>query len=498
MIDNSDDDLYLMMYRMSTFHSTIIHLAKLAHSKQVQRERLFAPIHYATESDISSFHDYTKSQDFISERHMHQTSIMRDSTKLGLHLLIASETNLHPLKFRLWEMDGSIHNNNNNNSNNNNKNKKNSKQPPITYRLTDDLTMKEMKDCIECDVYYIQEFDDILSNMRRRSRHDDDEEEEEEGDSKVKELDVKDDDELRDEMNAFNEVYHDALRDASSLFDELRIELFKSSSSSSSSCEEDQLYNDGEDPVAGCGIGLSNLPLLDLKAFDETKYDELNARLEVITNRVSDALSKCYRDHNTEESLVFIKIYDPQNILSLDAISMSDLSISQSAVIPNDRHNNNNNSAATTSPSSSPQSTDMTAAVFSDEEHDDDDEYGQQQQQQQLQHDEETMNQQTTDIIITTSPGKTSSSLAPTASTAGTTMMMMTKNKKKKTSSNKNDYIPIKYMGSMILSNTITYQALYQTICDFITTRMKSPSSPFHVDFSTAQARAWLEPQNYR
>jgi hypothetical protein len=385
--------------------------------------------------------------------------------------------------------------------------KKNSKkqqqqQQISTYRVCDDFMMKEMKDCIEGgDVFFIQEYDDILSNMRR-SRNEVEEEELGEGDSKVEMEKMKDDDELRDELNAFNEVYHDALRDATSLFDELRLELLKSSLSE----EEDQrLYNDDEDPVVGCGIGLSNLPLLDLKAYDAAKYDELNARLEAITNSVSDALSKCYRDHHTEESLVFIKIYDPQNILSLDAISMSDLSISQSAVIPIDEQNNNNNNVTTTSPSSSPQSTDdMIATAFSDEENDD--EYGQQQQDI----DEETMNQQTMDVTLTTttataaiatatdvntsSTGKsTETSHAPSTATATMKMEMKTKTNIK--TMKKKDYIPIKYLGSMILSNSITYQTLYRSICNFITSRMQTF---FQVDFSAAHARAWLEPENYR
>ena len=408
---------------------------------------------------------------------MHQTTIMRDSTKLGLHLLIASEAKLHPLKFRLWEMGGKKKNS-----------KKQQQQQASTYRVCDDFMMKEMKDCIEGgDMFFIQEYDDILSNMRK-SRNEE-YEEEELGDGKV-EVEVKDDDELRDEMNAFNEVYHDALRDATSLFDELRIELLKSSLLQE---EDQQLYNDGDDPVVGCGIGLSNLPLLDLKAYDAVKYDELNTRLEAITNSVSDALSKCYRDHHTEESLVFIKIYDPQNILSLDAISMSELSISQSAVIPNDGHNNNiNNNVTTTSPSSSPQSTDdMIATAFSDEENDD--EYGQQQQdidEDQTMHVTPTTTTAiatATDNIASSTEKITVTSHAPTTAT----MKMKTKMKTMK----KKDYIPIKYLGSMILNNNITYQTLYRSICDFITSRM---NTFFQVDFNTAHARAWLEPENYR
>ena len=44
-------------------------------------------------------------------------------------------------------------------------------------------------------------------------------------------------------------------------------------------------------------------------------------------------------------------------------------------------------------------------------------------------------------------------------------MKMKTKMKTMK----KKDYIPIKYLGSMILNNNITYQTLYRSICDFIT-----------------------------
>jgi len=417
---------------MMRYIYTTIQLAKLAHSKQIQRERLFATVHYATESDISLFQDYNKSQDFIAERHMHQTSIMRDSTKLGLHLLIASEVKLHPLKFRLWEMG-----------------KKNLKLP--TYRVCDDFSMKEMKDSIDADVYFIQEFDDVLSNMRRRTNIINDEEE-----LMDNEVDKDDDDELRDELNTFNEIYHDALRDATSLFDELRIELLKS---------EDQYYNDGEDPVIGCGIGLSNLPLLDLKAFDAVKYDELNSRLEIITNSVLDCLSKCYRDHSTEESLVFIKIYDPQNIMSLDAINMSDLSISQSVTVNDDQHNSAVNGPNITSPSSSPHSTDMTA-VFSDEEHDD-----------------ENQDEKITQVM----------EITPV--TAATEFTSSDTTVKSSATANKNGYIPIKYMGSMILSNSnITYLTLYKSICDFIADRMKF----FHVDFNATQVKAWLDAENYR
>jgi hypothetical protein len=70
-------------------------------------------------------------------------------------------------------------------------------------------------------------------------------------------------------------------------------------------------------------------------------------------------------------------------------------------------------------------------------------------------------------------------------------MKMKTKLKTMK----KKDYIPIKYLGSMILNNNITYQTLYRTICDFITSRM---NTFFQVDFNAAHARAWLEPENYR
>jgi hypothetical protein len=73
--------------------------------------------------------------------------------------------------------------------------------------------------------------------------------------------------------------------------------------------------------VAGCGIGLGNLPIRELTQYSVGLHDRYDDVFRTLYDRMLDLMRRHYRDLEKDHCLVFVKLYDPCDLLVLPSVS---------------------------------------------------------------------------------------------------------------------------------------------------------------------------------
>ena len=227
---------------------------------KILRERMFSDLQFATDEEVRDFTVYNKVQDFLVEKDFRTIRIMKDSTRLGALLLIANELKVSPINLRMWIVDR--------------------KKTLATNRVVDDVLVKDLDHLIKLERYYIQRL------------------------------------EPAEVPEGFEATFQDLRSREQHWVDELRKIIY----SHMSDADDHSFFlasGEAEDPVEGCGIGMSNKPLEDLLKVDVNTAQRLMKELEAMTNTMMHLLEHCQRDMEKDEYLIFFKAYDPWNILRI-------------------------------------------------------------------------------------------------------------------------------------------------------------------------------------
>lgn len=230
------------------------------------RSRWFTSIGFATEKQVAEFKEYSRQQDWFTDKALLSAECMRDTNKLGVLLILAEKLGRTPADIRLWEIE--------------------KRENMTTLCIGDDIDVDELPHRIKEPNFYV-EYVDFCGTAEERI-------------------------EYEEEYNSLRQAAHKLLAD-------LRGELL---------AIEELHYAEAEDPVAGCGIGSSNLPLNDLKDFAPEKHEFYADAFSMLQTEMLQLVKRHYQDIQVDQMLVFIKVYDPYNYLSIaQAESSSDESL---------------------------------------------------------------------------------------------------------------------------------------------------------------------------
>ncbi len=230
--------------------------AKLAAEKRMDRLRQIDYINYATELNVSSFTAYSRQDDWLSKKGLAEIPVLRESTKLGALLKIADALQCSPLELRLWEID----------------------EQAGSLQLGDDVDFSELTHRIKSHRFYVESVpfggsDSLLAE--------------------------------------FKETYTEIRQREAELLRDLREELLS---------HADLFYSDGENPVEYCGIGSSNAPLEELRPYGNELFEKFHQPFNQLRDVLAELLKDTYPDCPPEHMLVFLKVFDPYNLLpQLDA-----------------------------------------------------------------------------------------------------------------------------------------------------------------------------------
>lgn len=230
---------------------------------KVLREKMFTSLQFSTEEDVRNFINYSKVQDFLGEKNLTTLRIMKESTRLGALLLIANHLNENPVNLRMWILDR--------------------KKTSATLRLVDDVLVEDLDRNIKLERYYIQRLNPI------------------------------------DLPEDFLRTFEDLKTREQRWLDDLR----KIISSSLSEAEDNSFFLGSEDNdlVEGCGIGMGNKPLQELRKVDVNIAQRLVEDMEDMTSQMMALLGRFHRDMAKDEVLIFFKAFDPWNALQIHDIS---------------------------------------------------------------------------------------------------------------------------------------------------------------------------------
>jgi hypothetical protein len=225
---------------------------KLALQKRTERLRTYMQVGYVTEANVRTFEDYSRYNDLVGEKSFTKTTIMKESTKMRAVLQIARELNLLPCDFRLWEME---------------------KTENGTYIVADDVVPQELSMVTRANRFYVEP------------------------------VQCEDD---PAERAGFVERYTELLAEEQGFLERVREDL--------RSCAE-LYFGDDEDPVEGCGIGSSNAPFAELARLRPEKCARYRQELEDLDTAMLELLTEHCPAEPKDEKLVFLKLYDPYDML---------------------------------------------------------------------------------------------------------------------------------------------------------------------------------------
>lgn len=260
--------------------------------KQIQakatHQKRYCNIYYATEKHVANFVDYSKSQYFISTPHMQSMQMMVDSTRLGVLLRIASELDISPVLLKLWRIGNRV--------------RDASVNDPLI--IQEDLSTKELSATIDESHFFVQKVSLVGDGSQNNYQ--------ELQDTFTKEYML-----LKEKESEWLQVVRDALKEHTEWY-EIGLPL---------------------DPCYGCGIGMSNKILEELRSHDEDLYDNLVKEMTSLTLHMMNILLEFGIEHlrlygqpksaqetstlqrteddedKAETALVFFKVFDPYNML---------------------------------------------------------------------------------------------------------------------------------------------------------------------------------------
>jgi hypothetical protein len=244
---------------------------RLAVEKRAERMKYYQVAHFATDENVTAFKEYSRTQDLFNERSFTKLTAMKETSRLWIAIYIAQHLGCMPFDFRLWEVE---------------------KMDNFTYRVTDDVTAENLQQRMKVNRFYVE--------------------------SVTVKLDPED-------RFLFEARFHELLADEKSFLERLAADL--------RGCPE-LYYADDEDPVLGCGIGSPNRPLFQLKALLPEKFEKYVREMKELNEGMGELVGNNYQDFPyKEELLVFVKLYDPYDLLptrtqessdSLDSLSSDD------------------------------------------------------------------------------------------------------------------------------------------------------------------------------
>ena len=225
--------------------------AKLAAEKRMDRLRQIEHVHFATEQDVSSFTAYSRQDDWLSKNCLTEIHVLRESTKLGALLKIADVLHCSPLEVRLWEID----------------------EHAGSLLLGDDVDFSELTHRIKSPRFYVESVpfegpDSVLAE--------------------------------------FKETYAEIRQREAELLRDLREELLS---------HADLFYSEGENPVEHCGIGSSNAPIEELRLYGTEIFEKFHQPFVQLREFLAELLKDTYPDCPPDHMLVFLKVFDPYNLL---------------------------------------------------------------------------------------------------------------------------------------------------------------------------------------
>lgn len=225
--------------------------AKRAIAKRLQRRNNMTCAAFATETEVAQFTHYSRNNDWLDAKLMKDLFVLKESSTLCVLLNIADRLHCNPVQIRLWEIE----------------------RDRVSFQLGDDLTWDELHHRIKLTSFYAESVPFCGSE---------------------------------EEFRDFEATYQLIRSRESHYLDLLRAELLS---------HEDLFYSEDEDPVAGCGIGSSNLPIAELRQYSEEVFEKFNAYFLELKNVMLEHLKDFYQNCDTDQLLVFIKLYDPYDML---------------------------------------------------------------------------------------------------------------------------------------------------------------------------------------
>jgi hypothetical protein len=185
---------------------------------------------------------------------MRQLEVVDNCTKMGVLLLLAAELRLSPLQVRLWEVE------------------KKGKGPSL--RVLDDYELGGLEFLCKEDKFYVEVLDHVGAAALR-------------------------------EFGPHHGKIEAAVEELRS---ELRVEL---------QSLPGQYYAEFEDPVSGVGLGQGTKRYMELKDHDAARFQHFRAQFTKLDGEMCELLKSCHNDIRRDDKLIFVKIFDPYNLLPL-------------------------------------------------------------------------------------------------------------------------------------------------------------------------------------
>ena len=225
---------------------------KLALEKRIRRNKYYTEVFYMIEQHAASFKDYSRLQDFICDKDFTALPCMRESSHLLLLIYLSKILKCLPMDLRLWEME---------------------KTPTGALRVGDEIAGSYLTHRIKEPRLYVE-------NVQWEC--------------------------TEEERVAYAATYRAILVEESEVLERLRHDLRS---------QTELYYAEDEDPVLGCGLGSSNLPLIDLREYNQQLAENYQQLFHDLRERMFQLVSPYYREFLRDEMLVFLKFYDPYNML---------------------------------------------------------------------------------------------------------------------------------------------------------------------------------------